>query len=218
VATSGEIPADYLASISGGLWTDSIAVQVNRMLLDESYDLILSPGQVVPHEVAGMANHAKNLFVGTGGAEMINKTHMLSAIFGMERTMGRDHTPVRQVFDYALEHFFFAWPVLFLLTVTTAPEGGIRTHGLFCGRGRDALEAAISLSREKNIDFVARGLPKCVVNLDPGEYQSTWLGNKAIYRARMAVADGGELVILAPGVVKFGEDAAVEALIRKYGY
>jgi nickel-dependent lactate racemase len=218
VETIGGIPADYLASISDGLWTEPIAVQVNRMLLDESYDLIVSPGQVVPHEVAGMANHAKNIFVGAGGAEMINKTHMLSAVFDMERMMGRDHTPVRRVFDYALERFYAARPLLFLLTVTTAREDRILTHGLFAGRGRDVLEAAISLSRQKNIDFVARGVPKCVAYLNPGEYQSTWLGNKAIYRTRMAVADGGELLILAPGVVKFGEDAAVDALIRKYGY
>ncbi|NLI53925.1 MAG: DUF2088 domain-containing protein [Clostridiales bacterium] len=218
VETIGEVPAEVLAEISEGLWTEPIAVQVNRMLLDPKYDLILSPGQVVPHEVVGMANHAKNVFVGAGGAEMINKSHMLGAVCGMERAMGRDHSPARDVFDYALEHFFADRPILFLLTVTTAPEGSTRTHGLFCGRERDALEAAISLAQQKNIDFVPRGIQKCVVYLDPSEFHSTWLGNKAVYRTRMAVADGGELVILAPGVETFGEDARVDALIRKYGY
>ncbi len=218
VETIGEVPADFLADISEGLWTEPIAIQVNRMLLDPVYDLILSPGQVVPHEVVGMANHAKNIFVGTGGAEAINKTHMLGAVCGMERAMGRDYSPVRKVFDYALEHFFADRPILFLLTVTTAPDGKTRTHGLFCGRERDALENAISLAQQKNIDFVPRGIKKCVVYLDPAEFHSTWLGNKSIYRTRMAVADGGELLILAPGVETFGEDAQVDALIRKYGY
>ena len=218
VVNIGEIPSDFLAEISDGLWTDPIPVQVNRMLLDERYDLILSPGQVVPHEVAGMANHAKNIFVGTGGAEIINKSHMLGAVCGMERAMGRDHSPVRKMFDYALEHFFSDRPVLFLLTVTTAPEGKTLTHGLFCGKERDVLEAAVALAQRKNIDFVPHGLKKCVVYLDPREFHSTWLGNKSIYRTRMAMGDGGELLILAPGIEAFGEDEQVDKLVRKYGY
>ncbi|MDP3447579.1 MAG: lactate racemase domain-containing protein [Eubacteriales bacterium] len=218
VVKIGEVPGGVMGAFTDGLWTEPIAVEVNRMLMDESYDLILSPGQVVPHEVIGMANHAKNVFIGAGGAEMINKSHMLGAIYGMERVMGRDYSPVRKVFDYALERFFCKRPILFLLTVTTAPEGKTLTHGLFCGRERDALTAAVALSQHKNIDFVPRGIQKCVVYLDPNEFHSTWLGNKAIYRTRMAVADDGELLILAPGVEIFGEDRQVDALIRKYGY
>ncbi len=76
----------------------------------------------------------------------------------------------------------------------------------------------MKLAQEKNIDFVPQGLKKCVVYLDPSEFKSTWLGNKAVYRTRMAMADGGELIILAPGVERFGEDDQVDKLIRKYGY
>ncbi len=218
VVRLGEVPRAFLEQVTDGLWHDSIDVEINRRIVDKSYDLILSPGQVVPHEVIGMANHSKNLFVGVGGADMINKSHMVGAVYGMERMMGRDHTPVRQIFDYALNHYLNDRPILFLLTVTTAPAGNIRTHGLFCGQERDTLEAAIALAQEKNIDFVEHGIQKCVVYLDSREFKSTWLGNKAIYRTRMAVADGGELLVLAPGVERFGEDAAVDALIRKYGY
>ncbi|PKM39186.1 MAG: D-mannonate epimerase [Firmicutes bacterium HGW-Firmicutes-9] len=218
VVKIGEVPGSVIGAYTDGLWTEPIAVEVNRLLMDLTYDLILSPGQVVPHEVIGMANHAKNVFVGAGGAEMINKSHMLGAVYGMERVMGRDFSPVRRVFDYALAHFLSARPILLLLSVTTAPQGETLTHGLFCGRERDALEAAIALSQQKNIDFVPHAIQKCVVYLDSSEFHSTWLGNKAIYRTRMAIADGGELLILAPGVETFGEDAQVDALIRKYGY
>lgn len=218
VVKIGEVPGEYLHEITEGLWSEPIAVEINRRVMDGSYDLILSPGAVVPHEVIGMANHAKNLFVGVGGAEMINRSHMVGAVYGMERMMGRDRTPVRKLFDYALARFLKDRPVLFLLTVTTAPGGVARTHGLFCGAERDALEAAVALSQEKNIDFVERGIKKCVVALDPREFKSTWLGNKAVYRTRMAIADGGELLVLAPGVSRFGEDEAVDRLIRKYGY
>ena len=218
VVKLGEVPADYLAEITEGLWTDPVSVEINRRVMDPKYDLIISPGQVVPHEVIGMSNHAKNLFVGVGGSDMINKSHMVGAVYGMERMMGRDNTPVRKIFDYGMEHFLAARPILFVLTVTTAPGGKIRTHGLFLGEGRSCLTEAVKLAQQKNIDFVEHGLKKCVVYLDPGEFKSTWLGNKAVYRTRMAMADGGELIVLAPGVEKFGEDAACDPLIRKYGY
>ena len=218
VVKLGEIPADFISEITEGLWTEPVAAEVNRRVMDERYDLIISPGQVVPHEVIGMANHAKNLFVGVGGSEMINRSHMIGAVYGMERMMGRDFTPVRRIFDYGMEHFLKDRPILFVLTVTTAPGGQIRTHGLFIGEGRDCLTNAVKLAQEKNIDFVPHGLKKCVVYLDPDEFKSTWLGNKAVYRTRMAMADGGELIVLAPGVERFGEDARVDALIRKYGY
>lgn len=218
VVKLGEVPGGFLSSMTEGLWKEPIDVEINRRVMDESYDIILSVGQVVPHEVIGMSNHAKNLFVGVGGADMINKSHMVGAVYGMERMMGKDHTPVRRVFDYALEHFLKDRPIVFILTVTTAPGGDIHTHGLFAGAERDALEAAVKLSQEKNIDFVPHGIKKCVVYLDPREFKSTWLGNKAVYRTRMAIADGGELTVLAPGVERFGEDSAVDKLIRKYGY
>ena len=218
VVKLGEIPASFICEITEGLWTEAVSAEVNRRVMDPSYDLIISPGQVVPHEVIGMANHAKNFFVGVGGSEMINRSHMVGAVYGMERMMGKDHTPVRRMFDYGMEHFLNDRPILFVLTVTTAPGGKIRTHGLFIGEGRDCLTHAVKLAQQKNIDFVEHGLKKCVVYLDPSEFKSTWLGNKAVYRTRMAMADGGELIILAPGVERFGEDDRVDKLIRKYGY
>ena len=218
VVRLGEVPAEYMEKITENLWHDPVSVEINRLVMDEKYDLILSVGQVVPHEVIGMANHAKNLFVGVGGSDMINKSHMVGAVYGMERMMGKDHTPVRKILDYGLEHFLCHRPILFVLTVCTAPGGNIRTHGLFIGDTRKVLEKAIALSQEKNIDFVEMGIRKCVVYLDPSEFRSTWLGNKSVYRTRMAIADGGELLVLAPGVERFGEDETVDQLIRKYGY
>ena len=218
VVKLGEVPADYLREITEGLWQESVNAEVNRLVMDEKYDLIISPGQVVPHEVIGMSNHAKNLFVGVGGSDMINKSHMIGAVYGMERMMGKDHSPVRKLFDYGMEHFLKDRPILFVLTVTTAPGGSTRTHGLFIGEGRECLTRAVKLSQQKNIDFVKTGIKKCVVYLDPSEFRSTWLGNKAVYRTRMAIADGGELIVLAPGVERFGEDEECDRLIRKYGY
>ncbi|NLM00091.1 MAG: DUF2088 domain-containing protein [Treponema sp.] len=218
VTKIGEVPGSYLQEITEGLWTDPIDVEVNNLVMDESYDLILSVGQVVPHEVIGMANQSKNIFVGVGGKDMINKSHMVGAVYGMERMMGKDFTPVRLVFDYGMKHFLHNRPILYVLTVTTAPGGNIRQHGLFISENRVGLEKAIALAQEKNIDFVDKPIKKCVVYLDPSEFRSTWLGNKSVYRTRMAIADGGELIVLAPGVHQFGEDPGNDKIIRKYGY
>lgn len=214
----GQVPSAYMEQITEGLWREPVDVEINRRIMDPAYDLIISPGQVVPHEVVGMANHSKNLFVGVGGSGMINSSHMVGAVYGMERMMGREQTPVRKLFDYGMAHFLKDRPILFVLTVCTAPDGDSVLHGLFLGEGRSCLTAAVRLAQQKNIDFVPRGIQKCVVYLDPAEFHSTWLGNKAIYRTRMAIADGGELIILAPGVTAFGEDPQCDALIRKYGY
>jgi len=209
-------------------------VQVNKVLRDGSFDLIVSLGQVVPHEVIGMANHAKNLFVGTGGKEAIDKSHFAGACFGMEKMMGRIDTPVRAMFDEGLRLCAgMLPPVLYALTVIgTRAAGGseaeitangklrdsLAMRGLFCGFGRECFEQAASLSRKVNVDLLDKPIHKAVVYLEPGEFRTTWLGNKAIYRTRMAMADKGELLIIAPGLERFGEDLSLDALIRKHGY
>lgn len=218
VVKIGEVSGAYVAEVSGGLVNDPIQVEINRELLQPDYDLIVSVGQVVPHEVVGMANYGKNVFVGCGGKDMINRSHFLGAAYGMERMMGRADTPVRKVFNYAEEHFLGQLPLQYILTVTTTVREKTSLNGLFIGRSYPLFEAAVQLSQQKNLDLLDRPLRKVVVYLDPEEFKSTWLGNKAVYRTRMAIADGGELLILAPGVRQFGEDPAIDVLIRKYGY
>ena len=218
VVKLGEVPASFVSEVSEGLVNNSIDVEVNRHLMDASYDLILSVGQVVPHEVVGMANYGKNIFVGCGGSSMINSSHMLGASYGMERIMGKDFSPVRRVFDYAQENFLGNIPLMYVLTTTTNKGDEVTIHGLYMGAKRSVFEAAVKKSQEINLTHMDKRLNKVVVYLDPREFKSTWLGNKAIYRTRMAIADGGELIVLAPAVGRFGEDDENDRLIRKYGY
>lgn len=218
VVKVGQVPGDYIEEISHGLMDEPIDVEINRILLDKSYDLIISVGQVVPHEVVGMANYSKNIFVGCGGSNIINKSHMIGAVFGMERIMGRDHSPVRKVFDYCEDNFIKDIPLMYVLTVTTAKGDQVEIHGLFIGRDRSLFEEAVKLSQEKNLQYLDKPLQKVVVYLDEQEFKSTWIGNKSVYRTRMAIGDGGQLIVLAPGVRQFGEDKENDRLIRKYGY
>lgn len=214
----GTIPDSYVREISQGLVDFSISVQVNKRLFDRSYDLIISIGQVVPHEVVGMANYTKNILVGCGGKEIIDKSHFLGAVYGLENLMGKDHSPVRKAFDYAEANFLQDIPLQYILTVTTTDDEETKVRGLWAGRHRESFEEAVVLSQELNFTLLDEPLETVVVYLDPEHYKSTWLGNKAVYRTRMAIADDGELIITAPGVKQFGEDKAIDALIRKYGY
>ena len=220
VVTVGEVPAEYVREVSEGRVDYAWPAQVNKLLLDPSFDLILSIGQVVPHEVIGMANYTKNIFVGVGGSAGINRSHYLGATYGMERIMGRAKSPVRDVMEYARTHFIPQLPIVYVLTVMAkdAETGGMVMKGLFVGDDFECFRRAAKLSLETNFIMVDRPLQKCIVWLDPDEFKSTWLGNKAIYRTRMALADGAELIVLAPGLREFGEDPAIDALIRRYGY
>jgi nickel-dependent lactate racemase len=192
---------------------------VDKLLAVGKYDLVLSIGQVVPHEVIGMANYNKNVFVGTGGVDVINKTHFLGAAYGMERIMGRANSPVRSVLNYGSDNFANHLPIVYVLTVVGKDiEGKLLVRGLFIGDDVECFNRAAELSLKVNFELLAEPLKKVVVYLDPSEFKSTWLGNKSVYRTRMAIADDGELIVLAPGLAEFGEDAGIDKLIRKYGY
>ena len=219
LVTLGEVPAEFIREVSEGRVDFSWPAQVNRLVAEGGFDLILSIGQVVPHEVSGMANYNKNIFVGTGGADGINKSHFLGAAYGMERIMGRADNPVRGVLNYASDHFAKDMPIVYALTVVGQVENGaLKTRGLFIGDDIECFSMAAELSAKVNIELLDKPLKKVVVYLDPAEYKSIWLGNKSIYRTCMAMADGGELIVLAPGVSQFGEDPEIDRLIRKYGY
>ena len=219
ITTVGEVPAAFVKDVSEGAVEFPWPAQVANLIASGGHDLILSIGQVVPHEVIGMANYNKNIFVGTGGQEGINKSHYVGAAYGMERMMGRANTPVRKILNYASEHFTQHLPIVYVHTVIGRGEDGkLIVRGLFISDDASGFELAANLSLEVNFEMLAEPLEKVVVYLDPSEFKSTWLGNKAVYRTRMAMADGGELIILAPGLKEFGEDHEIDRLIRKYGY
>ncbi len=219
VITLGEVPADFVKKVSDNRVSYPWPVQVNRLLVEGGFDLILSVGQVVPHEVVGMANYNKNIFVGTGGPEGINKSHFLGAAFGMERMMGHADTPVREVLNYGSNHFTSHLPLVYIQTVVGRDGNGkLVTRGVYSGDDEECFYLAADLSLKVNFELLDEPLRKVVVYLEPDEFRSTWLGNKSIYRTRMAIADGGELIVLAPGLKEFGEDKEIDRLIRKYCY
>jgi len=219
ITTVGEVPGEFVLQVSEGAVGFSWPAQLANLIATGGHDLILSIGQVVPHEVTGMAGHSKNLFVGTGGPDGINRSHFIGAAYGMERMMGRADTPVRRILNYAGEKFTPHLPIVYVQTVVGRDvDGRLQVRGLFVGDDTEVFTRAAALSLRVNFEMLEAPLAKVVVYLDPSEFKSTWLGNKAVYRTRMAMADRGELVVLAPGLREFGEDREIDRLIRKYGY
>jgi nickel-dependent lactate racemase len=225
VTPVGELSADEVDEIIGRPLGLALPFVVNRAFVDASYDLVVSVGQIVPHEVAGYGGYTKHISIGLGGSETIQRSHFISAVYGIEQTMGRIDAPVRQLLDLGFDRFLEErCRVLFVLTVVEARDTGPVLRGIFTGEGGtrssggDAFRAAAALSAEVNITTVGTPFRRCVAYVDPAEYRSTWLANKAIYRTRLAMADGGELIVVAPGVSRFGEDHLVDTLIRRHGY
>ena len=219
LSTLGTVPGDYMQEVSEGRTNYDWPAQVNRLLVEGRFDLIFSIGQVVPHELVGFSNHNKNLFIGAGGAEGIHRSHFLSAVWGIEKIMGRVDTPVRRVLNYVSDHFAGNLPIVYILTVLSPDKTGrLVLRGLFIGSGYECFRRAAELSMKVNVTHLDRPLKRTVAYLDPKKFRSAWLGNKAIYRTRMAMADGGELIIIAPGIREFGEDPNIDALIRCFGY
>jgi len=219
VVTIGTVPGEYISKITGGSLVYPWPAQLNKLVFHGGHDLILSVGQVVPHEVIGMANYNKNLFVGTGGPEGINKSHFVGAVVGIEKILGKADNPVRSMLNYASDHFIRHLPLVYVHTVIGYDDSGkLVIRGLFIGDDEQVFRLAAELSLKVNFTIFDKPLKKAVVFLDPSEFKSTWLGNKSIYRTRMAMADNGELIVLAPGLREFGEDKEIDRLIRKYGY
>lgn len=215
----GTVPAEVLAERTGGAVDWDMPIDLNTMLMEQQWDLIINIGHVVPHEVLGFANHNKNYFIGLGGKRTLGAAHMASAVYGIENNLGNLLTPVRSCFNYAEERFLGHLPDVYLQVVMDYTDDGQLAHtGVFVGDDLDTYYGAARASAAQNITAFEQPVDKIVAVMQADEFHATWVANKAVYRTRMAMADGGELLIIAPGVERFGEQPEVDALIRKYGY
>ncbi len=215
----GTIPAEMVAETTGGAADWEIPLDVNTKLVSEPWDLVINVGHVVPHEVLGFANHNKNYFIGLGGKETICASHIAAAVYGIENNLGTLVTPLRACYNWAEQTYLGPLPHVYLQIVMRRDrEEKLVTSGIYVSDDRETYLAAARASRSQNVMTFEKPVRKIVAVMQPDEFRSTWVANKAVYRTRMALADGGELLVIAPGLERFGEQPEVDALIRKYGY
>ncbi|HEY5313108.1 MAG TPA: lactate racemase domain-containing protein [Pirellulales bacterium] len=217
--TIGEISGQEVAAASGSVADWPLPISLNRSLMTEPWDLIINVGHVVPHEVLGFANHNKNYFIGLGGKDLICAAHLMAASCGIENNLGNLVTPVRACFNQAEERYLGKLPDFYVQVVMARDSRNELVHtGVYVGDDLETYLAAARQSREQNITVFDQPVKKMVCVMQADEFVSTWVANKAVYRTRMALADEGELLIIAPGLKRFGEQPEVDRLIRKYGY
>ena len=215
----GEISRDFVRDATGGVADWPIPVEINRAVVDGGYDLIVNIGQIVPHEVLGFSNHNKNYFIGLGGKRMICASHLTAALCGIENNLGQIITPLRGCYNYAEKTFLGNVPAVYALIVKSRDDqDNLTMTGLYVGDDTATYVQAARYARRKTAFLFDKPLKKVVCLMDGKEFHSTWVANKAVYRTRKVIEDGGELIIIAPGVERFGEQEEVDRMIRTHGY
>jgi nickel-dependent lactate racemase len=211
--TLGELSADQVRELTGGLVEQAVPVTINKLLAPGVYDTVLVFGATVPHEVAGFAGGAKYFFPGVAGPELTHTTHWLGALAGIENIIGQVDTPTRRLIEAAAD--LIPARIISLNTVVSRNDGKLVTYGLFAGDIKEAFRRAAEVSRQVHIRYTGRKYKRVVALLDP-HYDELWVGGKASYKLGAIIEEGGELIIYAPQLAKLSETHG--ALIEKYGY
>ncbi|HEX6650606.1 MAG TPA: lactate racemase domain-containing protein [Pyrinomonadaceae bacterium] len=210
----GELSAETVEQLTGGLLTDAVPVSLNKLLAPGIYDTILVFGATVPHEVAGFAGGAKYFFPGVAGPELTHTTHWLGALAGIENIIGRIDTPTRLLIEAAAD--LVSARIISLNTVVSRThDEELVTYALFAGDIREAFRRAAEVSSRVHIRYTGRKYKRVVALLDP-HYDELWVGGKASYKLGAIIEEGGELIIYAPHLTRLSETHG--ALIEKYGY
>jgi nickel-dependent lactate racemase len=212
--TLGELSAERVAQLTGGLIVEPVSVSLNKLLAPGIYDTVLVFGATVPHEVAGFAGGAKYFFPGVAGPELTHMTHWLGALAQIENIIGRVETPTRKMIEAAAA--LVQARIISLNTVVSREDSGrLRTYALFAGDVREAFRQAAAVSAQVHIRYTDRRYKRVVALLD-FHYDEMWVGGKASYKLGAIIEDGGELIIYAPHLTKLSETHG--GLIEKYGY
>jgi lactate racemase len=210
----GELSAERVGELTGGLINEAVRVNLNRLLAPGVYDTVLIFGATVPHEVAGFAGGAKYFFPGVAGPNLTHATHWLGALASIENIIGRVETPTRHMIEAAAD-LVPARVISINSVVTRTEDERLRTHALFCGDFRQAFRRAADVSRQVHIKYTGRKYQRVVALLDE-HYDELWVGGKASYKLGGIIEEGGELVIYAPHLRAISETHGL--LIEKYGY
>jgi nickel-dependent lactate racemase len=213
LTTIGELGAEQVATLTGGLMHDRVSVQVNSLVAGGNYDTVLVFGATMPHEVAGFAGGAKYFFPGVSGPELTHMTHWLGALATIPDVIGRVETPTRRVIEAAAR--LIPTRIISLNSVSIRDGGRLHTRALFAGDLFAAFRQAAEVSRQVHIRYTNRRYRRVVALLDP-HYRELWVGGKASYKLGAIVEEGGELIIYAPHLTEISVTHG--RMIEKYGY
>ena len=203
----GVIQSGEIEELTGGLLTEPIPLDVNRLLVE--YDQLVICGPVFPHEVAGFSGGAKYIFPGVAGQAVISATHWLGALGSSMKTIGVKDTAVRRVIHRAAE--LVPRPIMCLALAVREDA----LHAIYAGGYVEAWDKAADVSAQLEITYVAHGFQR-VLSIPSTIYHDLWTAAKAMYKTEPAIADGGEVVIYAPALTEISYTHG--RLIDEIGY
>lgn len=207
--TLGTISSDRVAEITNGLLRRAVDVRVNRAVVDHDVTLVVGP--VFPHEVVGFSGGNKYVFPGVGGQEIIDISHWVGALITSAEIIGVPGvTPVRALIDEAAALV----PSVLLALCVVVRSGSDDLHAVTFGDSRAAWSAAADVSGDAHVTYVDAPYAR-VLSVVPARYGDMWTAAKGFYKVEPVVADGGEVVVLAPHV---RELSAVHKEIERIGY
>jgi len=210
IADLGEISAEQIAELTGGLLTDvPMRVQINRLCVESDVNLIVGP--VFPHEVVGFSGGNKYFFPGCSVHDVIDISHWVGALITASRIIGTlGITPVRQLVDAASD-LIGAEKLAFTMDVIS---GGQDLNAIAFGDPQAAWAAMAKISAQTHITYVDKPYQR-IVALVPEMYDDMWTGAKGFYKSEPVCADGGDVIIYAPHIT---EVAAMHPGLREIGY
>ena len=193
--TIGLIDSDRMVSLSNGRLAIEVPVRINRRIVDT--DIVVTVGPVLPHEVAGFSGGDKYLFPGVSGPEMIDASHWLGALVTSREIIGtRGITPVRALIHAAAD---LVRCERHAVCVVGDHADGLRFISV--GEPREAWAAAADVAAVTHIRYLNEPVER-VVSLVPNRYEDLWTGAKGFYKVEPIVADGGEVIIVAPHITE----------------
>jgi len=213
LVTLGELSAELVSTLTGGLMHEAVPVRLNALLAPGLYDIVLVFGATMPHEVAGFAGGAKYFFPGVAGPDLTHMTHWLGALATIEHIIGRVDTPTRRMIEAAAR--LVPAPVIAFTSVQEREGETLHTRALFAGDLFETFRRAADISRQVHIRYTGRKYRRVIALLDP-HYDEMWVGGKASYKLGGIIEPGGELVIYAPHLREISVTHG--RLIEKYGY
>ena len=195
----GTVSAERLRRSLRTTWHRSLGgdlpVRVNKRALQ--VDRVVIVGPTLPHEVAGFSGGTKYLFPGISGPEMIDVMHWLGALSGVLATIGYPDTAVRALIGEAAG--LLPTPVSLVALVTDTSAGTDLLAGVYAGDIGPAWSASWHRRGNSTRSWLDRPYSR-VISCPMPIYGELWTAAKAMYKLEAAVADGGELIIYAPGL------------------
>lgn len=216
----GEIPADVVREACGGLIEDPLPLTLPALFNAETWDGVVNLEAVVPNDLLGFTGPPQNRWLGLAGREFLNAASRIALLSGWENNIANLVAPLRQCLFWADKN---CWPAnLPRLDIAVVWGDNFRNErspiGFYAGVGEEAYLQAALLSRQHNVTVVEEGLQRVVAFFPGLRFASLWDVQQLLPRLAMCLADGGELILLAPGIERLAADDAPLAVYRRTGY